>query len=592
MSIKIDIDDLPGSVGKFTMAQLAKCYLKLNKNKQILSIQIKENHLPLDCAKIMTWNFWNAYGNVAGVSDVKRSTVRMLIYSRTNKTSRHGESARESALQLKNASLIRRAEQDLDELNQSLEEADDETDIGTIESQIAVKTRLIATLRGDEELESSGTMLDPSQIGAIGRRVFEILKKGDASSDAPLLKSEFEFLHTGVRPGRKDQHKFKAGGKTRIYQSDGSWRHRDKSKSKSKSGSRDRPKRFSSKRAAQPKSGSSGGYVPPHLRNGAKKFDDNGGEKKGGSTYVPPHLREGAKKFKDAKGEEETPSGKYVPPALRKKNLERNQDNGEGDRYISLDKIEEDSGPAFNTDSMMDFPELGAAKPKKAIEATKTTKTARPKKIDTSNVFSNLADMDWEHSESSDSTDPEPPKTSAWGGGTSFADIVKQAPKEVSDTEADDGNEDANDESSDWDEWDMEVKDKKVLAKRKLKLINSGGDPANTSQMRDLNIRPSIHPSVRPPTVPVPRSTIEQNNWEDESWDEEGADWQVESSWDRNAGYHNSWTNVGSRPMVGGTGGTGDKTYDSFFQDKPSYVGGGTPYDCGEDDYYDDDDYW
>lgn len=606
MSIRIDIDDLPGSVNKFTMQQLASAFLKLNRHNQILTIQIKESHLPTDCARIMTWNFWNAYGNVAGVSDVKRSTIKMILYSRTHKASKNGQGARESAQRIKNASLIKRAEQDLADLNSRLQEAlqeaggnDDEVDTTTLKSQILIKEKIISTLRGEEENSQSGTSLDPAQIGAIGKRVFDILKAGDNGTDAKILKSEFEFISTGVRPGHKDKHRFQEGGRTRIYKSDGSWRTRGKSGSGSRGGKKSRSppqhraeRRVSSKsskssknsKSAKPKPGS---YVPPHLRKGADKI--NATEKSKEVKYVPPHLRTGAKTFRESKhddndenSENTKQTAKYVPPSMRKsdsRDRNSNRNNGLGrneDKYISLDTIEKDA-PSFNPNSEFDFPELGSGI--KKVESVKTesksnVKTVKTVKIDTSNVFSKLADMDWDADPDIDEeSEDDAPAPSAWGssapGGT-FADIVKREPKKNETTrKASLTNSESKDETfNEWGDWSA------PSTRLNIKLSGAPESKSNPRQRSIVsanltNLRSELNDSNENSSPPMitpmgrikPRLTNWNNDWDNEDDSGDQREWTVEHTWDRdNSANRNTWA-----PTIKTTT---DKSYDAFFEDE------------------------
>jgi hypothetical protein len=543
MSIKIDIDDLPGSVTKFTMRELAHCFLKINRNNQVLSIRIKESHLPTDCSRILTWNFWSAYGSVAGVSDMKRSVVRMILYSRTRKGSKLGESARESAQKIKNISLINRAEDDLTRLRAELEncesaadgdEEGDEEGATAIRSQIEIKRKLIATLSGEEEIKTSGSYVDPEQVGAIGRRVFDILKKGDPSGNAQILKSEFECIVTGVEPGRKDQHRFQEGGRTRVYKSDGAWRNRGKSGSggRSKSGSKPKNQRpsgkpsgkFSNHNDRSMKPSKPGSYVPPHQRNGGKKFTEE--EKSSTGGYVPPHMREDAKQFKEAQKDEAPPSDKYVPPS-RRKTGRRYHENEQDDNYISLDNIAPESGLAFDAGSVFDFPELGnlckkSPQPKPNKDAQETKKVV---KIDTSNAFSRLADLEWgaEHDETSSDSDsvPEPQKPKSAWGGVSFAEIVKRAPAEKLDPDSD-----SDDEDGDWDnDWTVNSSGKKGVVSARLV------DRNDRAKMKVLST-----PKIKQLSRPQP---IQNQNWDDDEWD----DW----------GEGNAWGSVSTGTTLAGT---------------------------------------
>lgn len=383
MSIRTGIDDLPGSVNKFTMEQLARTFLALNRNTQITHQQIKESHLPTDCARILTWNFWNEYGNVQGVSDVKRSVIKMILYSRTNKVSKGAQETKQSAEQAKRVALIERIAQDIADLEKTRN--NDNSD--SIDQQIDIKHRMVAKLTIDAPTDSE---LDPKQVGTVGKRVFEILKAGDDSKDGFLLLREFEFAVTGRRSGRRDQHQFKAGGRTLVYKSDDSWRTKgqdrqteQREQNNQSSGSKSQNWRRPKNQDNEAGGGSSGAYVPPHARKDSNDMYGHGqqngwvdgpityghseqsndqqnrpaqrnepaqrdgryqseryGQHKPSayvppsadkpaskSAYVPPHLREGVDSQQSSR------NTRYVPPHRRDNGQGAERDNGRDSRY-------------------------------------------------------------------------------------------------------------------------------------------------------------------------------------------------------------------------------------------------------------------
>lgn len=189
----------------------------------------------------------------------------MILYSRTKKVSKGSQETKQSAEQAKRVALIERIEKDIVDLEKTRN--NDNSD--SIDQQIDIKQRMIAKLTTDAPTDSE---LDPKQVGAVGKRVFEILKAGDDSKDGFLLLREFEFAVTGRRSGRRDQHQFKAGGRTLVYKSDDSWRTKGQDRRTEQREQNNQSSGSQSQNWRRPKnqdngeSGSSGAYVPPHTR--------------------------------------------------------------------------------------------------------------------------------------------------------------------------------------------------------------------------------------------------------------------------------------------------------------------------------------
>jgi hypothetical protein len=438
MSIKINIDNLPGSIEQFSMEQLAQCFCKLNKNNQIITIQIKESQLPTECARILTWNFWSHYGRLSGISDVKNSVIKMILYSKLHVVSKHNKSVKESAKKAKNNIMINKILQNINDLRSKLEsinddDKDDDINEEKIQREILIKEKMILKLEDDDELVSR--YLEPNQIGAIGKKVFEILKKGDDSANARKLQLEFEYIINGVRPnvsGKKDQHRFTEGGKTLIYKTDGKWKDKV-SKNKSNNKSDDKSSKY------QPKAGS---YKPPHIRNPESGFNRNpesGPNKtaKPVNKYTPPHLRNQLNGNNKEQKEKEDKyikqyTGKYTAPSFKSRDNRDNKDSS----FISLNDIDKNKNKndSFSGANLDMFPELGT----NSIPVFKQQllKTKNISKVAVSNIYSNLADISWDNEDNKidNQKDNEIDNTknnkSMWS--TSFVKILEtEQPKKV-----------------------------------------------------------------------------------------------------------------------------------------------------------------
>lgn len=375
MALSVGINDLPSSVSNYSLEQLSNSYLILSKTTKISTIQIKRSHLPSDLNKIMGWNFWDESGIVEGISDVRTSTVKMILYSITN--SKTNITAIENSTKEKNRLLIEKINEeilDLEKLNTTSD----------IESQINIKKLLIQKLEPKDE----SNQISPLQIGAIGRRVFDILKNADSTS--LNLKREFEYANSKNKPNDENaKHKFEAGKKTSIYKDSGEfWKSTSTSKSNVQS---DRSK---------PKDGiKSQKYVPPQSQLSNQ------------SKYNPP----------DAQLEQKTYQSKdyirnnrvnRVNQVNRVNRVNRvNQVNQDNNGFISIQQIEKFK---VAEKDQFNFPNLVEDKTKPKTNSI-LSNLSKPtiSKLSTTNAYSSLA---WDDDKTKDLDQNKP---------RSFADLFK-----------------------------------------------------------------------------------------------------------------------------------------------------------------------
>ena len=430
MSLKIDIEGLPSSVSSYTMEQLAKVFAAICKDTQILILQIKESHLPQEISKIYTWNFWSDYGNVPGITDVKRSIVKMMLYARMHKNF-NPSAVKETADKAKNVELLKRVQLDLQALRDELKTCPS-TNTDDIVKKIIVKEKMIEKLNSTDSVDRS---IEPAQIAAVAKRVFEILKTGDGKPEGRILLKEFEYIEMGGKP-KVDKHRFKEGGRTIVYKTDA----KDSEWKKDRMPKGDEiPKTYdtSAQPAAQP--------VYDRPMNSRPMVVQSQSQSQSQSKFIPQSQSQSKfipQALKKSNPDDQTVAAKrYVPPYLRNKtdgdngeqrdqqnyrnrfdqrdqrdnryhrdnggNWERqnnrdhkggyrvNGDNRDGlqpkqDGYVSLTDIK----TSVDTSDMSEFPDLVGQTDKPVRPVT----IVEPKIliIDPSNIFSTLVDLEWD----------------------------------------------------------------------------------------------------------------------------------------------------------------------------------------------------
>lgn len=403
MSLEINIDGLPNSVNKFTNEQLVKCFVVLNKNNQIMTIKIKESHLPVECAKILTWTFFDSMGNIPGVVDVKRSIVKMMIYSKTHKDFKSIVEKKEELQRNKNNSLIEKLKADIETLNGSYvtNDTNDINDANDAKKQILIKEKIIEKLLATNENKNSVGKLDPNQIGAIGKRIFEILKKGDNNDNTKDLYNEFKYANGEKRPTqdekdnyeensfKKDVHQFTESDRTRVFKNNNAqWKSQHDHKKYNHNLDNKHNSNDDQEKRAQHSKPKAGLYVLPKINNNQYEKTE-----KQTSKYCVNY---------DSSTQYQPSISPTSPMSQYNENKKKNDD-----KFISLSQIEKEKNEDKEKEldfGKMNFPEL-SIQTTKTIKNTTTVTMSSMKKIGVVKIFSDISNTNWDNDLADDNLD-------------------------------------------------------------------------------------------------------------------------------------------------------------------------------------------